>query len=153
MAITKLSGGKKLEEALKLLGAKAKNAAVLNVGFMSDATYPDKNHTPVAAVAATNEFGRPDHNQPPRPFFRGMITKESPHWGKGLGDILKSEDYDAARSLRIMGKEIEGELVQSIQDFTTPGLAESTKKAKGFDKPLIDTDVMWRSVDSFVEET
>jgi len=153
MASMKLQGGKKLEEALKLLAVKAKNSAVLNVGFMSDATYPDKDHTPVAAVAAANEFGVPSHNQPPRPFFRGMITKESPHWGKDLGDILKLEDYDAVKSLSLMGKEVEGELVQSIQDFTTPGLAESTIAAKGFDKPLIDTDLMWKSVDSFVEET
>ena len=148
MASMKLSGGKKLEEALKLLAAKAKNSAVLSVGFPEGATYPDG--TPVPFVAAMNEFGS---SGPPRPFFRGMIAQESPHWGKDLGELLKSEDYDASKALALMGNEIEGELVESIQTLTDPPLAPSTIVAKGFDKPLVNTGVMWQSVDSFVEKT
>jgi hypothetical protein len=157
MASMKLSGGKKLEEALKLLAAKAKNSAVLSVGFPEGATYPDG--TPVPFVAAMNEFGHEvkskdgDYYQMPRPFFRGMISQESPHWGRDLGKLLKSEDYDAEKSLNLMGEEIEGELVESIQKLTSPPLADSTVAAKGSDKPLIDTGLMWQSVKSFVEET
>lgn len=160
---SKLSGGKKLEAALKLLAAKAKNSAVLSVGFPEGAEYPDG--TPVPLVAAMNEFGHMvtvkhpkgdvagSYYQMPRPFFRGMIAQESPHWGKDLGKLLKAEDYDATKALTFMGEEIEGALVESIQSFTSPPLAQSTIDAKGFDKPLIDTGLMWQSVDSFVEET
>jgi hypothetical protein len=90
----------------------------------------------------------------PRPFFRGMIAQESQHWGRDLGALLKSEDYDASNALTLMGKEIEGELVESIQTLTDPPLAPSTIAAKkGVTKPLIDTGLMWQSVDSFVEKT
>lgn len=52
---SKLSGGAKLEEYLKGLAAKVGQGGTLQVGFFEDATYPDG--TPVALVAATNEFG------------------------------------------------------------------------------------------------
>lgn len=39
----------------------------LKVGFLEGATYGGV--IPVPMVAATNEFGNPAHNQPPRPFL------------------------------------------------------------------------------------
>ncbi len=53
-----------------------------------------------------------------------------------------------------MGEEIGGALIQSINDFTTPGLSEATKKKKKFkyDKPLIDTGIMLNNVYYQVEE-
>jgi superfamily II DNA or RNA helicase len=47
--------------------------------------------------------------------------------------------------LRIVGEDIQGALIQSINDFTSPALAASTIARKGFDKPLIDTAVMVNS--------
>jgi hypothetical protein len=118
----------------------AKMSGEVHVGFLEGATYPDG--TPVAAVAFWNEFGA---SGPPRPFFRRMIAKESPEWGPKLGGALKFTNNDGEKALRIVGEDIQGALIQSINDFTSPALAESTIKAKGFDKPLIDDAIMVNS--------
>lgn len=92
----------------------------------------------------------PEHtvDVPPRPFFRKMVESGKGHWGADLGGLLRSNDYDADRALELMGEQLEGELQQSIRDFTDPGNAPSTIAKKGFDKPLIETSHMLNSVDS-----
>lgn len=120
----------------------------VNVGFMEGATYPDG--TPVAAVAYWNEFGGP--NRPPRPFFRKMIAAESPSWAGKMSKLVKSQKYDSHAVLALMGEDIKGALQQSINDFSSPPLADSTIEAKGFAKPLIDTAHMLNSVAYEVKE-
>ena len=136
-----LSGGdalkKKLEEIARSMGGGA-----VSVGFMEGATYPDG--TPVAAVAFWNEYG--NGKAPPRPFFRQMISNESPAWGPKMAGLAKGTNYDGPRVFALMGEDVKGALQQSINDFTTPELAESTKARKGFDKPLIDTGHMINSI-------
>src|SRR5262245_47719483 len=53
--MARLRGGDKLEAALREISRKVGKPGTLRVGFLSDATYPDG--TPVALVAAANEFG------------------------------------------------------------------------------------------------
>jgi hypothetical protein len=130
--------------------AKSMGGGQVSVGFMKGATYPDG--TPVAAVAFWNEFGKPvrsgngDYFQLPRPFFRQMIAKESPGWGRKMAKLAKATDYDGPQVLGLMGEDIKGALAQSINDFTAPPLAPSTVAAKGFDKPLINTSHMLNSI-------
>lgn len=127
-----------VERHLKVLAAKMSGS--VDIGFLEDATYPDG--TPVAAVAFWNEFG--NGSAPPRPFFRGMIAAESPGWGDKLAAAVKATG-DGEKALALMGEDIQGALIQSINDFTTPPLAQSTIDRKGFDKPLIDTSHMVQS--------
>jgi hypothetical protein len=141
MATKSLSGGDKLKRKLEDI-AKSMGGGAVSVGFMSGATYPDG--TPVAAVAFWNEFGQ--RSTPARPFFRRMIAKESPGWAVTMARIAKATNYDGAQVLGIMGEDIKGALQQSINDFQTPALAESTIERKGFSKPLIDTAHMLNSV-------
>ena len=112
----------------------------VDVGFLEGATYPDG--TPVAAVAFWDEYGS---SGPPRPFFRNMIAAESPSWPDKVAALAKSTGDDGPKILALMGEDIQGALIQSINDFTTPALAESTIKRKGFAKPLIDTGHMVNS--------
>jgi hypothetical protein len=155
MVTSSLKGGNRLQERLKEYMRKVKSSEVVNVGFLAGATYPDG--TPVPLVAALNEFGVPSHNQPPRPFMRNMIAKEQGHWGEDTATLLKSTDYDAEKTLDLMGFQIEGEMRQSIIDTNSPKLAESTIKARlakyknkertpTIDKPLIDTTHMINTV-------
>lgn len=118
----------------------------VSVGFMEGATYPDG--TPVAAVAFWNEYGGP--NRPPRPFFRRMIAKESPTWAAKMAKLAKGRSSQSVLSL--MGEDIKGALQQSINDFSSPALKASTSEAKGFEKPLIDTAHMLKSIDYEVKE-
>lgn len=148
-----ISGGERAMSVLADIGwnlSPSGGTSFVKVGFMEGATYPDG--TPVPAVAAFNEFGVPSKGQPPRPFFRNMIAEHSAEWGKQLGKILASNGENGPQALALMGELIKGQLVQSIRDTNDPPLAESTVAAKGFDKPLIDTGVMWNSIDFVVEE-
>lgn len=142
-----ISGGKGLEAALKTLGAKVTKAASVDVGFLAGATYPDGTSVPM--VAALNEFG--SGKTPARPFFRQMVAAKSGEWPEAVGNLLKANDFDAAKTLAQAGSAISGQLRQSIVDFNSVPLAASTIKAKGFDKQLVDTGVMSNSVDFVVK--
>lgn len=120
----------------------------LKVGFIDGATYPDG--TPVAMVAATNEYGNPANNQPPRPFFRNAISDHETEWSediaRGLGKGIELEHV-----LSVVGEKISGDIVQSISTLMDPPLSAATiasRKSKGNEstKPLVDTKVMIRDV-------
>lgn len=147
MADHVLQGADGVSKALEEIARKMGGGEV-SVGFMEGATYPDG--TPVAAVAFWNEFGT--STIPPRPFFRPMIAKESPTWPGKMAKLAKATEYDGPKVLALMGEDIKGALQQSINDFTTPALKESTVEAKGFAKPLIDTSHMLNSVAYEVKE-
>lgn len=143
--MAKISGGVKLEAALKEIAEKATNASLVRVGFLENATYPDG--TPVALVAAVNEFGAPARGIPPRPFFRNMIAAKSGEWPKAIAALLTTNDYDAAVTLGQAGEAVKGQLQQSIVDTNEPPNAPSTIARKGAAKPLVDTGHMLRSID------
>jgi len=83
---------------------------------------------------------------PSRPFFRQMVAKESPTWSAKIGNCLIASNYDADKALEMVGEDVKGALQESIRDFTTPALEQSTIDKKGFSKPLIDTSHMINSV-------
>ena len=140
-----ITGGSKLEAALRDMAAKVSNPATLKVGFLESAKYPTGES--VAAVAAFNEFGVPAHGQPPRPFFRNMIASRQNEWPSGIAGLLKANDYDATKTLKLTGEAIAGQLRQSIIDTNEPPLAPSTIRKKGHGKPLVDSGTMLASVD------
>ncbi len=120
----------------------------LKVGFIDGATYPDG--TPVAMVAATNEYGNPANNQPPRPFFRNAIAEHESEWldaiSRGLQKGVPLDDV-----LAVVGERAVGDVVQSIYTLMDPPLSPATiasRKSKGntSTKPLVDTKVMIRDV-------
>lgn len=141
-----LKGGDKLAKALSDIGGKMTGS--VRVGFLEGANYPDG--TPVAAVAFWNEFGT--LNIPPRPFFRTTIDEKSSAWGGRLAKAATHYDYDGGQVLELMGQTMAEDIQQSINGWTDPGNAQSTIDKKGFDKPLIDTGDMLRSVDYEVQQ-
>lgn len=140
-----MTGGEKLQAALAAIVGKLASAETVQVGFLENSTYPDGTSVPM--VAAIQEFGAPKAGIPPRPFFRTMIAAKAPGWGGAMGQILKSTDYDAAKTLGQMGEGIKGQLQESIKATNNPPLASATIAAKGFATPLIDTGHMLNSVD------
>ena len=146
MASKTLSGSAAITKALDAIARKM-GAGTVSVGFMAGATYPDG--TPVAAVAFWNEYG--DSGRPARPFFRNMIAAESPAWPEKLAGAIRYTHFDGPKALGLIGEDVKGALQQSINDFQTPKLADSTIAAKGFAKPLIDTSHMINSIAYKVE--
>ena len=132
---------KALQDIAKKVGTK-----YVDVGFLAGAKYSDG--TPVAQVAFWNEFGHAgEHPSPPRPFFRNCIGAHGGEWPGELGRAVKAANGDGAKALAVMGEAIAGEIQESITSLTSPALAASTIQRKGFNKPLIDTGQMLRSVD------
>lgn len=171
-----VTGGQRVAKVLAELGSRMGSGAVVKVGFLEGATYPaaakarlasQKRDSArvkaqlkqmasaagvplrVAQVAFWNEFGTT--RAPARPFFRGMIAAKSPDWGRDMAKAIKAKGYSVEQALALMGERIKDQLQKSIVDFASPGNAPSTIRRKGFDKPLIDTGTMQRSVDYVVE--
>lgn len=143
--MAEVKGGEKLQAHLNATAAALGKGGTLKVGFLQGATYP--NGTPVALVAAVQNFGAPSRNIPPRPFFSNMVRRKSNGWPNALAKNLKANGYRVEPTLRLMGEGIKGQLQQSIIDTNSPPLRPATVKRKGFDKPLIDTAHMLNSAD------
>lgn len=117
----------------------------LEVGFMSNATYPDG--TKVAEVAYTNEYGDYYHNIPARPFMRETAYKRRKYWISTVEKLLeRGNSIDKAFS--ILGEVMVGDIKESIIDFDDPPNAPYTIQEKGFNDPLIKTGHMLKSVTS-----
>lgn len=150
MKITQDNSG---SEALEKLADQIKKSK-LEVGFFESAKYPDG--TPVAYVAAIQEFGNPAGNNPSRPFFRNAISQ---HGGwKELASKAMTAVVDGRielnQSLNQMGLKMSADVKDSITDGSYEVLKQSTldarqsrKRTEGVaSKPLIDTGQMLQSV-------
>lgn len=148
--MAEIKGGDRLKDFFQHLNDKLDNASSVKVGFLAEATYPDG--TPVAMIAAIQEYGAPRAGIPPRPFFRNMIAAKSAEWGPAMGELLIENDFDSLRMYQLTGEAISSQLRQSIQDTNSPALAPATIKRKGFAKTLIDTGHLYQSVAYEVKE-
>lgn len=153
-----IQGGEKLARLLKKMTRGIQTATGVNVGILADARYPAayKNRvqyrispmrttTSVAQVAFWNEFGT--KGMPARPFMRTTIEQKSPKWGDSLAYVLKASGYDAHRAFTSMGQGIQGQIKQTIANWTDPSNAPLTVKIKGFNKPLTDEGILQQSID------
>lgn len=138
--MAEIKGGDKLLKALAEIRARVNQSATLKVGFLEDATYPDG--TPVAMVAAIQNFGAPAVGIPPRPFFSNMVKEKQDEWGPALAKLLVTNDYDVEKSLDQLGFGIEGQLRESIVQTNSPALSDVTlmlRKMKSQDQSLVVT--------------
>lgn len=97
--------------------------------------------------ATTHDVAAHTITIPPRPFFRTMIRAHKAEWPGDIAKLLKATSFDPTATLARMGEKIVGQLRQSIRDLTSPPLAQSTIRRKGFAKPLVETGHMLNSAD------
>lgn len=129
----------RIRNIMRRLGA----GAVLNVGVLAGAKYPDG--LPVAQNALWQEFGT--RRMPARPAMRRTIERYGSTWPQAIADTARRTNYDTRRTLTIVGHGIRDQIVRSIAELTDPPLAPSTVARKGFDKPLIETGLYQNSID------
>ena len=151
-------GGKKLQRLLREAGKGGVSG--VKVGFFSTARYEDG--TPVAAVAAWNEFGT--ETIPERPFFRNALAESE----RGVSNILakgidtKKIVMDEQLAGRV-GEYVQGKIRDSIIALNDPPnspatIAQKRKKLHGKkgtgggETPLIDTGAMLDAVAWEVEQ-
>lgn len=121
-----LSGGDKLRLALAKIAHDLGKKATLSVGFLGGKGGDYIGGTPVALVAAVQEFGSPRRGIPPRPFFRPAIAKHSKEWPGIIREQLKKTDNDVHVTLDRLGAVITGEIQDSIRDVVSPALSPVT---------------------------
>lgn len=152
--------GKNLLAALnKLQDKQAK------VGWFSSSVYDDPKSTPVARVAAQNEFGNPEKHIPARPFMRPTIQNKQQEWKELAQQGAKSVIANKATIedlLDLIGASASADIKQTISKLTTPPLSERTIQARLsrrknkthvglLTKPLVDTSYMLVSLSYEVE--
>ena len=151
--VTKKSGpGLKRLEAIALL-----NKTQVRVGWFESAKYEDG--TPVAYIAAIQNFGYAPKNIPPRMGLAAMMTKRKSEWrgiaGKSAEAVMSGGD--PLTYLEAMGGFAEGNIREQIASVFDPPLAAATiaarlrKTADGkltntLTKPLNDTGHMLATV-------
>ena len=139
----KLRGGARLKKLLR--EARKGGASSVKVGFFSTARYNDKKGTPVAAVAAWNEFGT--KTIPERPFFRQAIANME----DGVADILEAglDPQTMVVNKQLAGRvgaHAAGHVMESISSMDSPPNSPATVRRKGSSNPLINTGMMRASV-------
>lgn len=93
----------------------------LEVGWFEGTSYADG--TPVAGVAAVQEFGSPKMNIPPNSFFRSTIAEQQDEWSKTFRGLYKRYFLGAATSeqtLNIVGSAVAGDVEETIKNINTP---------------------------------
>lgn len=140
-------GVQAIMKGLKDVADRLGDSPSLSVGFLEGATYADG--TSVAEVATFQEYGT--RSIPPRPFMRNTIKEHGGEWAGNAAQLLRENNLDLSIVAPLMGELIKGQIQQSIVEFTDPPNAPSTIRKKGFNKPLIDTGHMLRSVDYNVD--
>lgn len=147
------------ERARLTLAAKELQHLQCKVGFFEGSKYPDG--TPVAYVAAIQEFGYASGGIPPRPFMRPTIAQEQANW-RGLVERgvrgIPAGRRTAAQVMEGLGLQAAGDMRRAIAEVTTPALAPSTlaaRKSRGnsSQKPLVDTRIMLPSLTHQVEQS
>lgn len=156
MSQINMRGGEKLERRLAAIASKISRSAVLRVGFLEGATYPDG--TSVAQIAAIQNFGAPEKGIPPRPFFTKWLTEKSGNWGEALVNRLVANDWDVKLSLEQMGQGMAGQLRQALIDMNEPALSKVTLLLRERfpdhgDIEFSDVLAAWYDIDNGVEPT
>lgn len=132
---------KKVGSLASALKKYSKMNASVRVGVLENATYPDG--TPVAMVAFWNEYGT--KTSPVRAFFRTTVSDQKKNWVLSVQNLMKMHD-DPKKVMGLIGEHMRGQIVQSINTWTDPPNAPYTVAMKGFQKPLVDTGQLMRSI-------
>lgn len=109
----------------------------------------------MALVAAVNEFGSPDRGIPERPFLRAGIRENYPRITRlnvrTLREVAEGT-MTADTALNLLGEVTAGGVKAKIAEGGFVANAPSTIKAKGSDKPLIDSGALRQSITYLVED-
>ncbi|MCK5607380.1 hypothetical protein KAR91_36185, partial [Candidatus Pacearchaeota archaeon] len=115
----------------------------VETGVFAGAKYPDG--TPVASVAAWNEFGTV--NIPERPAIRIAVRKMEKVIFAMIKKSVDPEKMVVDKRLGgLIGAKMQGAIQQSIVALSTPANAPGTIEAKKSSNPLIDTGLYLKSI-------
>lgn len=141
MADATFKGGEKLAKVLRNAGKGGIRS--IDVGVFASAKYPDG--TPVAAVAAWNEFGT--STIPERPAIRNANIENEDNLVRLIKKTVDPEKMVITKRIGgLIGANHQGATQQSIVKLRDPANAPATIKAKKSSNPLIDTGFYKNSI-------
>lgn len=130
----------------------------VQVGIVEPTNYgPDNDNLSVAQVWQWQEEGVPAQNIPTRPAIRvGFMTPIK----KGSYDKMFAESMQRIASgnstfkqeYTRIGVQAKVDLKKAVADWDTPRNAPYTVELKGFDNPLIDSGLLYESIDFKVDK-
>jgi len=130
----------------------------VQVGIVEPTYYgPDNDNLSVAQVWQWQEEGLPSQNIPTRPAIRvgfmAPIKKGSydKMFAESMQRIAEGKSTFKQEYTKI-GMKARADLKQSVADWDTPRNAPLTIELKGFDNPLIDSGLLYESIDFKVEQ-
>ena len=136
---------KKVGSLSKALSKYKEMNASVRVCVLENATYPDG--TPHAMVAFWNEYGT--RTSPVRAFFRTTVSENKKNWVLSVQNLMKIHN-DPKQVMGLIGVHMQEQIVQSINTWSDPPNSAYTIAKKGFDKPLVETALLMRSIKSEV---
>jgi len=125
---------------------KSKKGSI-EVGFFADSPRYDSGVS-VSNVAYWNEYGT--KNIPERPFLRTSAQKNNEKYLGLVRSFLTAIFKGRAtgkRAISTIALKVKNDIVDTIIRWTFPINAKSTEDKKGFNDPLVDTELMLESVD------
>lgn len=97
------------------------------IGWPQGKQYPDG--TPVAYIAAIQNFGMPERGLPPRPMLKPTVEENQARWANILKDLTKhvaNGDMDAFEALDGVGRVAAADLQVKIAQINEPALSPVT---------------------------
>lgn len=110
--------------------SRAAGSSGVRVGVLEGATREDTGQS-IAEYAAYNEFGT--SRIPARPFMRSTIAEHSREWPALFAQMVQGKTDNPAtfeRAWHMVGRAVQGQIVEKIASSMPPPNAESTKKRK-----------------------
>lgn len=151
MSETNIRGGDKWKQVIAKI---ASQKASLRVGILEKATYSGEGNseagTPVAPIAAAQEFGTKDI--PARPFMRNTVGDKKSSWANQIARLLRGKPDRVHDAFEIMGDIMAKDIQQTIEKGVMPWLNDKTiarKRKRGKKNPektLIDTGTMQEAI-------
>lgn len=130
----------------------------VQVGIIDPVTYgSDNDNLPVATVWSWQEEGLPAQNIPPRPAIRVgfMAPIKKGSYDKLFVDsmqrIAEGKSTFKEEYTRI-GIQAKADLKKAVADWDTPPNSPFTVAEKGFNNPLIDSGLLYESIDFKVDK-
>lgn len=130
----------------------------VQIGIVAPVTYgPDNDNLPVATVWSWQEEGLPAQNIPTRPAIRvGFMAPIK----KGAYDKLFAESMQRIaegkstfkQEYTRIGTKAKADLKKAVADWDTPPNSPFTVAEKGFNNPLIDSGLLYESIDFKVDK-
>lgn len=147
-------------DILKTFDLKLKELASKQgkVGWFESSKYEDG--TPVASVAAQNEFGDVNKKIPPRPTIRPAMIENKTKWmnlAAWQAKQILAGKSTAQEGMELLTLDAQNAISKNIAGLTSPPLAPYTvakrqERGNSSVKPLIDTGLEFATLTSVVED-